>query len=246
VLTIAGDFKPAQAKEWVKKYFAPIPKGTEVPRATPMPITMSEDKRMVFEDKVQLPRLYLHWPSPQLNTREDAVLDVLADVLASGKNSRLYKTLVYEKQVAQSVNAYQGSQLLASKFAIEVTAKPGKSLTEMETIVKEELAKLFEDGITEKEIQTSINNREAGLTNSLSTVLGKANSLATYYTFTGDPNGINKEFDRYKGITPTEVLAVAKKILGAKSVTLSVVPEGKTSLAAEQQQLERKGGVEKQ
>lgn len=246
VLTIAGDFKPAQAKEWVKKYFGTIPKGAEVPRATPMPITMTEEKRMTFEDKVQLPRLYLRWPSPQINTREDAVLDVLADVLASGKNSRLYKTLVYEKQIAQSVNAYQQSQLLASQFAIEVTAKPGKTLTEMETIVNEELAKLMKDGITEKEIQTSINNRESGLTNSLATVLGKANSLATYHTFTGDPNNINKEFDRYKGITPAEVLAVAMRILNGKKVTLSVVPEGKTDLAAEQKSLERKGGVEKQ
>jgi zinc protease len=246
VLTIAGDFKPAQAKGWVKKYFGSLPKGTEVPRATPMPTTLSEEKRLVFEDKVQLPRLYLRWHSPQINTREDAVLDVLADVLGMGKNSRLYKTLVYDKQVAQSVNVYQASQLLASQFAIEVTAKPGRTLTEMETIVNEELTKLFNDGITEKEIQTSINNRESALTNSLATVLGKANSLAMYYTFTGDPNNINKEFQRYKGITPTEVLSVAKKVLNGKKVALSVVPEGKKELAAEQKLIDRKGGVEKQ
>lgn len=246
VVTIAGDFNPAQAKEWVKKYFGPIPRGKEIPHATPMPITMSDDKRLVFEDKVQLPRLYMQWPSAPLNTREDAVLDVLADILASGKNSRLYKTLVYDKQVAQSANAYQASSLLASQFGIEVTAKPGKTLTEMETIVNEELAKVLKDGINEKEVQTSINNREASLTNSLATVLGKANSLATYFTFTGDPNNINKEFERYKGITPNEVLTVARKVLGGKRVALSVVPEGKTNLAAEQKQLERKGGVEKQ
>jgi zinc protease len=246
VLTISGDFKPAQVREWVKKYYGSIPRGTEVPRATPQPTTLSEEKRLVFEDKVQLPRLYLRWPTPQINTREDAVLDVIADVLGSGKNSRLYKTLVYDRQIAQSVQVYQGSQLLASQFAIEVTAKPGKTLTEMEGIVKEELAKLFKDGITAKEVQTSINNREAALTNSLATVLGKANSLSTYFIFTGDPNNINKEFDRYKGITPAEVLSVAKKYLGGNKVTLSVVPEGKPELAAEKQTIERKGGVEKQ
>ncbi len=246
VVTIAGDFNPAQAKEWVKNYFGPIPRGKEIPRATPMPITLGEDKRLVFEDKVQLPRLYMQWPSAPMNTREDAVLDVLADVLASGKNSRLYKTLVYDKQVAQSVSTYQASSLLASQFGIEVTAKPGKNLTEMETIVNEELAKVLKNGIDEKEVQTSINNRESSLTNTLATVLGKANSLATYFTFTGDPNNINKEFDRYKGITPNEVLSVARKFLGGKKVALSVVPEGKPDLAAEQKQLERKGGIEKQ
>lgn len=125
-----------------------------------------------------------------------------------------------------------------------MTAKPGKSLTEMETVVNEELANFFKEGVTEKEIQTSINHREADLTNSLATVLGKANSLATYYIFTGDPNSINKEFDRYKGITPAEVLAVARKVLGSNKVALSIVPEGKAELAAEKKTLERKGGVE--
>lgn len=246
VMTIAGDFKPAQAKEWVKKYFGPIGKGTEVPRPTALPTTLNEEKRLVFEDKVQLPRLYVQWPSAALYTREDAVLDVLADVLGSGKNSRLYKTLVYDKQVAQSVQVYQASAILASQFGIEVTAKPGKSLTEMETVVNEEITKLLKDGITEKELQTSINNKESQLIGSLSTVLGKANSLATYYTLSGDANGINTEFDRYTGITANEVLAVAKKVLSDKKVALSVVPEGKTDLAAEQKSLERKGGVEKQ
>ncbi|HXF99377.1 MAG TPA: pitrilysin family protein [Bacteroidota bacterium] len=244
VLAVAGDFQPAQVREWIQKYFGPIPRGTEVPRPQPMPVTLSEEKRLVYEDKVQLPRLYMHWPSSPIFTREDAVLDVLADILGSGKNSRLYKSLVYERQVAQSVSVYQQSQMLASKFAIEVTAKPGKTLTEMETLVNEEIQRLLKEGVTEKEIQTSINNREASIINNLTTVLGKANSLAMYYTFTGDPNNINKELERYQGITPAEVQAVASKILGGKKVVLSVVPEGKTNLAAEQKILERKGGVE--
>ncbi|MBI5474430.1 MAG: insulinase family protein [Ignavibacteriae bacterium] len=244
VLSIAGDFRPAQAKAWVKKYFGSLGRGTEIPRPKPMPVTLAEEKRLVFEDKVQLPRLYMQWPSPQMFTRDDAVLDVLADILGSGKNSRIYKALVYDKKVAQSVNVYQGSQLLASQFSVEVTAKPDKSLTEMETLVNEEIGKLLKEGVTQKEVQTSINNREMSVTNSLSTVLGKANQLATYFVMTGNPSDINKELDRYKGITPSEVLAVAKKVLGGKKVALSVVPEGKRELAAEQKTLERKGGVE--
>lgn len=244
VLAVAGDFQPAQVRGWIQKYFGPIPRGTEIPRPQPVPVTLSEEKRLVLEDRVQLPRLYMHWPSSPIFTREDAVLDVLADILGSGKNSRLYKSLVYERQVAQSVSVYQQSQMLASKFAIEVTAKPGRTLTEMETLVNEEIQRLLKDGVTEKEIQTSINNREASIINNLTTVLGKANSLAMYYTFTGDPNNINKELERYQGITPAEVQAVARNILGGKKVVLSVVPEGKTNLAAEQKTLERTGGVE--
>lgn len=244
VLAIAGDFQPAQAKEWVQKYFGPIPRGADVPRPAPQPVTLTEEKRLVLEDKVQLPRLYMHWPSPPIFTREDAVLDVLADILGSGKNSRLYKSLVYERQVAQSVSVYQQSMMLGSKFAIEVTAKPGKTLTEMQALVNDELTRLLAEGVTEKEIQTSLNNREAALVNNLATVLGKASSLATYYIFTGDPNTINKEFDRYKGITPAELLAVARSVLNGNKVVLSVVPEGKPELAAEQKVLERKGGIE--
>lgn len=246
VVTIAGDFKPAQAKEWVKKYFGPIGKGTEIPRPSPMPASLTEHKRMVFEDKVQLPRLYKVWHSAPLYSREDAVLDVVADILGSGKNSRLYKSLVYDKQVAQAVQAYQSSSILASQFGIEVTAKPGKTLTEMESLVNDEIAKLLNDGVTDLEIQTSVNRREASLLNSLSTVLGKANSLATHYILGGNANKINEEFARYKGITKKEVLDVAKRVLGRHSVALSIVPEGKPELAADQKTVERKEGVEKQ
>lgn len=244
VLAVAGDFQPAQVREWIQKYFGPIPRGVDVPRPSPMPVTLTEEKRLVLEDKVQLPRLYMHWPSAPMFTREDALLDVLADILGSGKNSRLYKALVYERQAAQSVSVYQQSQMLAGKFAIEVTAKPGKTLTEMETLVNDELQRLLKEGVTEKEIQTSLNNREASLINNLATVLGKANSLAMYYTFTGDASNINKELDRYKGITPAELLDVARRVLQGKKVVLSVVPEGKTNLAAEQKIIERKGGIE--
>ena len=199
---------------------------------------------MVFEDKVQLPRLYLTWPSAPLNTREDAVRDVLTDILSSGKNSRLYKSLVYEKQVAQSVTAFQNGSEIAGQLGIQVTAKPGKTLTEMETAVNDEIEKLLKEGVTQREIDKSINNKEAQLINSRQTVLGVVGALATYHTLTGDANNINKEFDRYKGITPEEVLADAKKILNSNKVVLSIVPEGKTNLAAERKSIPRKENME--
>lgn len=243
-LVIAGDFQPKQARSWIERYFGPIPRGVEVQRPGVQLVSLTEERRHTFEDKVQLPRLYLAWPTVQMNTREDACLDVVADILASGKNSRLYKSLVYQKQIAQQVSAFQASKEISGDFHIQVTATPGRSLSEMESAVNEELTLLLQDGVSEKEIQTSFNNLEAGLINSRATVLGKANALATFHTLTGEASNINNELARYKDITPEEVLNVARKYLTDKKVVLSVVPEGKSELAATPKTIHRKGGPE--
>jgi predicted Zn-dependent peptidase len=114
----------------------------------------------------------------------------------------------------------------------------------MEQAVAEVLSELLRNGVTEREIQTSLNAKEAQLVNNRATVLGKANALATYWTLTGDAENINREFDRFRDITPEEVLAVAKTVYEKPKVVLSVVPVGKPDLAAQQQILNRKEGRE--
>ena len=112
-LAIAGDFDPAKAKELVTKYFGSIPRGPAVNRRTSVPpVVIPSDKFLVLEDKVQLPRLFYTWPTVRLFAPDDAALDILAQVLANDKNSRLYKKLVYDLQVAQSVRAFQESSRL--------------------------------------------------------------------------------------------------------------------------------------
>ena len=243
-LVVAGDFNDNQTRQWIEKYFGPIPRGADIARPNPAPVTLTEEKRLVFEDKVQLPRLFLAWPSARGNTREDAVMDVIADILSSGKSSRLYKSLVYEKQIAQSANAAQSTNEVGSQFYVIVTAKPGKTLTEMETAVNEELQRLLKDGVTDKEIQAAFNNKESDIVNARSLVSRKADGLASLYTLTGDASNYNKELDRYLNITPAEVLAVAKKVFAGNRVVLSVVPEGKQGLAAEQTNIKRKEKAE--
>jgi zinc protease len=232
-LVIAGNFDPKLARDWIEKYFGSFARGNAFERPKPVPVTLAADKRMVYEDKVQLPRLYLTWPSAAGNSREDAVLSVLSDVLTSGKNSRLYKSLVYEKQIAQSVRCSQDGSEIAGQFEIQVTAKPGKTLAEMETAVNEEIAKLLKDGVTPREIETSVNNTESQMINRVTTALGKANLLATFFTLTGDAGNLNRELERYRGITPEEVVKQAKTVLSSHKVVLSIVPEGKTDLSAE-------------
>lgn len=231
-IAVTGNFDEAQLKGWIEKYFGPYPSGPAPVRPVAPEFSLSEDKRLVAEDNVQLPRLYMHWHSAKAYSREDAVLDVFTDILSSGKNSRLYKALVYEKQIAQSVNAYQGGSEIDGLAGIQVTAKPGKTLTEMEQATMAIVQEALEKGVTELEIQTSINNKESQMIARLATVYGKADGLALAYTFTGDADRYNHEFDRFHTITPAEVQSVARKVFGAHKVILSVVPTGKTELAA--------------
>ena len=232
VLSIAGDIRPDQVKGWIEKYFSSIPRGKEIDRPHPAPAVLAAKKSELFEDQVQLPRLILAWHSPANFTREDAVLTVLAGILSSGKNSRFYKPLVYERQIAQSVFASAGSSEIAGRFEIQVTAKPGRTLTEMRGAVDTILAGVLRDGVTEKEIEKVVTATEARVVNSAATCLGKANSLANYYCQTGDPNGFNRQMEHFKGITPEEVLTVAKKYLTQPRMELNIVPAGKPELAA--------------
>src|SRR5690606_7390746 len=96
-LAIVGDFEPAQTKAWIERYFGGIPAGPPIERPRPMPVVLEAEKRLVLEDRVQLPRLYLTWPSPALYAEGDADLEVVGDVLAGGRSSRLYQRLVYEE-----------------------------------------------------------------------------------------------------------------------------------------------------
>ncbi len=231
-LAVTGNFSFARVKEWIRKYFGDIPADKSPrPPAAP-PFSLATDVRLVEEDDVQLPRLYIHWPSAPGNTREDALLDVFTDILSAGKNSRLYKSMVYDRQIAQSVSAYQIGSEIDGYAGIQITPKPGFPLGEMESVMSALLDDALSHDPTEREIQTALNNKEASLVGRLSTVLGKANGLATAHTLSGDANTFNREFDRFSDITPQELRIASSKVFGGRKVVLSIVPRGKTDLAA--------------
>jgi zinc protease len=227
-VVVSGNYDPAQTKKWIQTYFGPIPRGKAIERPTAPSFALSADKRIAAEDKVQLPRLYMVWHSVPGYTRADALLDVATDILSSGKNSRLYKSLVFEKQIAQGVSAYQDGSEIDGMLGIEVTAKPGRTLAEMEAAVNDEIARLLKEGVTEKEIQTSLNAKESEIINRRTTAFGRANMLATYFCLTGDPDRINTELDRFKGITPAEVLGAANRVFSGHKIVLTIEPEGAT------------------
>jgi zinc protease len=231
-LTIAGDFNPAEAKRLVALYFGGIPRGPAMPaRPSVAPVTLAKDTFLVLEDRVQLPRAFYDWPTVKIYDKDDAALDVLASVLASGKNSRLYKRLVFDMQVAQQVFASQQSSKLAGRFEIDITPKPGQSLAAIDKIVQEELQKVMNEPVTDRELQRVKNSYRASFLNRLSGVLGKSEILNSYNYMAGNPDYVQQDAARYEKVTRADVQRVAKQYLGKHKVVLTVVPEGKRDMA---------------
>jgi zinc protease len=152
-------------------------------------------------------------------------------VLAGGKNSRLYKRLVYDMQIAQNVSAFQSSSRLASHFEIEVTPRPGHTADEVQKVVDEEIARLQREAPTAHEVDRSLNQIESSFYNRMERVGGfggKADQLNAYYTETGDPDWFNEDLGRYRALSPSDIRAAAEAFLPRdRRVELIVVPEGK-------------------
>jgi len=230
-LVVAGDFDPAVARRLIEKWFSDIKAG---PPPEPMPIpaaALTGRKTRTVGDQVQLPRLYLAWLTPRHLAPGDATLDVVADILAGGKNSRLYKRLVYDMQIAQDVSAFQASASLSSSFMIIATARPGHTAEELQKVIDEEIAKLQNEPPTAHELERSLNQIEASFYNRLERVGGfggKGDQLNAYYTETGDPDWFNEDLARYRALSASDIRAAAAEFLPLdRRVELTIVPEKK-------------------
>lgn len=215
-LCVDGDFDPDQAKAWVEKYFGTIPPGPPVDRMETWIPVLTEEIRVSLQDKVQLPRLYLAWHTPPYYAPGDAEFDLLAGILASGKSSRLYKSLVYDKQIAQSVSAYQSSREIGSTFHITVTAKEGHTLEEIENEVNRIVDDLLTNGFTEEELTRAKTGWEAGFVRQLQNVGGfggRADLLNSYNTYLGDPGMLRWDKNRYTDATAEDIMSYARKYL---------------------------------
>ncbi len=230
-LTIAGDIDPVNTKALVRQYFGSIPRGPVLPsRPHVAPVALPKDTFLVLEDRVQLPRAFYTWPSVKLFDKDDAALDVLAAVLASGKNSRLYKKLVYEMQVAQTVFASQQSSKLAGVFQIDITPKPSQSLAAINKVVQSELQKVMNEQITDRELARVKNSYRASFINRMASVLGKSDMLNSYNYMAGTPDYVQRDAARYENVTKADVQRVAETYLTRHKAVLTVVPEGKREM----------------
>ncbi len=219
-LAIVGDIDREGTKAKVEKYFAPIPAGPPVPRVKiPTPPVLSE-RRAIVGDRVELPRVYLAWLTPPIFQPGDADCDLIGRILGGGKSSRLYRSLVYEKRIAQDVSALQYSLSLASVFAIEATAKPGVTPESLERAIDEELEEFVRTGPAEEELEGARNTTETGIIRGLETLGGfggVADRLNLYNHFLGDPGYLADDLSRYRSASVESLRSVAGTSLNRRS-----------------------------
>jgi len=233
-LAIAGAIAPDEAFALAERYFGEIPGGPRVARPTPAPPTLTGDQRLFLEDRVELARVYLAWHSPAMFAPGDAELDLVSDLLASGKTSRLYRRLVYQMRLATEVAAFQQSRESSSYFQVVATAAPGRTLAEVEAAITEEIELFAAEGPTGDELARVMAQAEAQFVYRLQAVGGfggKSDQLNAYNVFLGEPESLQHDLDRYLRVTPQALAAATRAYLRPDArVSVSVVPTGQTGL----------------
>jgi zinc protease len=219
-------------------YFGAIEPGDEPPPVEfSPPNPLSPEARILLEDRVELPRLYIAWHSPAMFGADDAELDLAAELLASGKTSRLYRSLVYEERIATEIAASQNSREIGGFFQIVATAAPGRTLVELERAITRALTSLIEDGPTAREMGRCQAQAEASFIYRLQTVGGfggKSDQLNAYNTYIGNPGFFETDLERYRTATAEAIQrAVGRWLQPTGRVVLSVVPMGRAALALE-------------
>ena len=232
-LVLAGDFKPGEAKKLVEKYFGKLKAGDPVPPVLAQQPVITAEKRVTVTDRIELSRLDLAWHSPAMFATGDADLDVAANILGGGKASRLYKKLVYERQLAQSVQAGQQSLSLGSVFEIEAVARPGASVAEIEALIDAELATLASTPPSMEELNRSRAEIETGALARLEKVTSLADLVNQYNQMAGDPNYIGRDLARYEAVTPASISAAVAKFLRKDARVVVLAQPGAQVLAAE-------------
>jgi zinc protease len=235
-LAIVGDFEPEHAKALVEKYFGPLKRGEDVPRITAKTPPITAERRTVIQDNVQLPRVYEAWLTSPIFKPGDAEADLTATVLGGGKSSRLYKKLVYEKQIALDVGANQQSLMLGSEFQIQATARPGVKPEDLEKAVNAELDAFRANGPTEEELERARNVVESGIIKGLETLGGfggVADRLNSYNHYLGTPDFLAADIARYESASVESLKAFAQAQLGDNQRVVVYGVPGKQDLGAE-------------
>jgi zinc protease len=228
VLTIAGDFDPDQVRRWVEQHFGAIPSGSDRPpiKDTTMPDVFGAWKREVVLDNVMLPRLFLSFLSPVFGSEKFFAASVCAAILGMKKGSRLYKTLVRDRQVAAEAHAFtydltRGSDVLV----LDVTGRPGISAEQLEQEVAREVDQMVAHGVTEDEVARAVTLIQTDYITALQSASERADRLSMFATYFGDPALINSQVDRYRKVTAADVNAFVRARLGENNrASLVYVP----------------------
>jgi zinc protease len=231
-LAVAGDFQAAQTKTWIAKYFGEFPRGKAITRPAALPARLDKETRLVFEDRVQIPSLYITWPTVGEKSDDRFALSVLDAITAGPRTTRLTKALVYDQQSASSVGTSQDSLEDAGVWNVVITPRPGHSLGELEAATDAVLDKLKTDGPTIEEIQRATAGLEFQFVSNLQSNLGKSMTLADGAGFHNNPGYFQTEYQKMLSVTPADVKRVANQYLTKGRVVLSIVPMGKPDQAS--------------
>lgn len=226
-LVVAGDIEYEETLGLIKKYFGGIPKGNDIPKIEFENHELTSDKLIELEDQVHLSRLYIAWQSEKMYEKYDAALDVLSEILSDSKNSRLYKSLVFDKQIVQDVSTIQYSAKQTGMFIIIATARPNVKLDDLKTSIFAEINKIVENGITEEELMRAVNGIKSSYIFSLQKQAVLADQLNNYNCNLGEPNSFIFDIERYESVNKNLVREAAEKFLLKPNVELKINPKNK-------------------
>ncbi len=236
VLTIAGDFDEATANALIAEYFGPIPRGSARPPLPPMevPPLFGDWRRQVVEDDVMFPRLFLAFRAPVFGSDEHYAASVCAAVLGMRRGSRLHRGLVRDREIASDAGAFtydlsKGADLLV----VDATARPGIEAGALEAAVVEEIDRLQHDGVTSDEVERAVALIGTDFVSAMQSAGARADQLAMFATYFGDPTLLNAQFARYQAVTADDVSRFAHERLGENNrASLVFVPRSAGSEAA--------------
>ncbi len=227
VLVVAGDIDINKTKKMVEEYFGPIPRGEEIERITIKEDPIEEElKAEAFDSNIQIPAIISAYRTPSFKSRESRVLDMISTYLSNGPSSKLYKRLVDEKKMALQSGAINIAQEDYGMYVIFGLPQGEFKLTDLITEMDDEIVKIQNNLISERDYQKLLNKFENGFVSSNASVEGIANSLARYYMLFGDTNLINNEIDIYRSITREEIKKIASKYLNTNQrLVLEYLPK---------------------
>jgi zinc protease len=225
-LVLVGDFDAKTVRALVQKYFGDVPRGPEVPKPdVPQPMLTKVVKDRMQDKLAQLPRFELIWNGLRPYQDDEAPADVLADILGGDRTSRLYRSLVLDKQVASSVDASDLTERLGGWIQISATARPGHTTDELKTLIQAAIDDVKKNGVTKEEVDRATTKFVAGKVRSLERGSAVANLLNEYEMYLGDPGFLPRDLARYRAVTPQAVQEVARRLLpDDKRIEMDIEP----------------------
>ena len=232
-VSVGGDVKPADVVKLVEKYFGSIPRGPEVKPVVVPPAVLKQDRYVSYTDNyARLPLLSIVFPTVPNYHKDMGALACLAQVLGQGRNSVMYQQLV-KKQLALQASGFSSLSELAGEFMFQISPAPGKTLATMDTLFRRALDSFEVRGVTDEDVAKFKGGIESQQINGLQSVSGKVSQLASFQTFTGNPNKIAELITMYQSVTKEDVMRVYNEYIKGKSaVFLSVLPKGQDKMIA--------------